>query len=311
MSGARLRGSIYVVGSINVDTTFGVPRIPAPGETVLASRRAVASGGKGANQAVAAAALGSLVSFIGCVGADRDGAYALETLRARGVDVSNVDSRDDDPTGTAIVLVAPNGENVIVVDQGANGHVDPLRVEARLHAARPVVVLAQLETNLDAVLAAAMSSGSATFILNPAPTSMPSTALGEILAYTDVMVPNRTELAWLAGVDTPRTSSEVDDCVAALDFAGHVIVTLGGDGAVMYEAGREGRGVLIAPVTVDTIDTSGAGDAFCGALGHCLAAGDNLDSAVRRANEVAAWTTTLHGAQIPEGKTSGLLGADV
>ena len=130
----------------------GVPRIPAPGETVLASRRAVAAGGKGANQAVTAAALGSRVSFIGCVGADRDGAYALEALRARGVDVSDVDSRDDAPTGTALVLVAPNGENVIVVDQGANGHVDPLRVEARLPADRPVVVLAKLETNLDAVL---------------------------------------------------------------------------------------------------------------------------------------------------------------
>lgn len=219
MSGARLRGSICVVGSINVDTTFGVPRIPAPGETVLASRRAVAAGGKGANQAVAAAALGSLVSFIGCVGADRDGAYALEVLRARSVDVSDVESRDDAPTGTAMVLVAPNGENVIVV------------------------VLAQLETNLDAVLAAARSSGSATFILNPAPTSMPSTALGEILAYTD-MVPNRTELAWLAGTGTPRSSSEVDDCVAVLEFAGHVVVTL--HGAQIAEG--KTSGLLAAPL---------------------------------------------------------------
>ena len=311
MSERRPRGGICVVGSINVDTTFGVPHLPSPGETVLSLRRSVAAGGKGANQAVAAAALGSRVSFIGCVGADRDGDFALDALRARGVDVANIHSLGDAPTGTAMVLVAPDGENVIVVDQGANRHVDPVQVESQLAADPPAVVLAQLEINLDAVLAAARSSGPATFILNPAPTSTRSTALADILQHTDVMVPNRTELAWLAGTETPLSLADLDGCVAALDFTGHVIVTLGGEGVAVYESGLARRGVVIAPKLVETIDTSGAGDAFCGALGHCLAAGDDLRAAVLRANQVAAWSTTLHGAQLPRDRTPESLRADV
>ena len=287
-----------VVGSINVDTTFGLSHIPTPGETVLTLRKSVGAGGKGANQAVAAASLGSRVSFIGCIGDDRDGAFALKTLSARGVDVTNIRTLTDAATGTATVLVAPDGENVIVVDQGANVYLDPYAIEAHLSSHEPRVVMAQLETNFDAVLAAAKNSASATFILNPAPMPAEPSAVAELLQYTDVLVPNRTELARLAGTETPSNLADLDRCVASLDFNGRVIVTLGSEGVAVYEAGSPRRGVLVDPVRVDAIDTSGAGDAFCGALGHCLASGDYLHTAVLRANQVAAWSTTAHGAQL-------------
>lgn len=300
MSDQERPASICVVGSINFDTTFGVPHVPRPGETVLTSRKSVGAGGKGANQAVAAASLGSSVAFLACVGDDPAGIFALDVLRSHGVEVSNVRTVAEAATGTAMILVAADGENVIVVDQGANSHLDGAEVAAYLHSNSPKVVMAQLETNLDAVLAAAKST-SGTFILNPAPMTVHPSALAEVLRYTDVLVPNRTELGRLARTGTPLSIPDIDRCVAGLAFNGHVIVTLGGDGVAVYEAGRTETAVLFEPVEVETIDTSGAGDAFCGALGHELAAGQDLCTAVFRANQVAAWSTTFNGAQIAPG----------
>ncbi|HEY5528489.1 MAG TPA: ribokinase, partial [Thermoleophilia bacterium] len=278
--------SICVVGSINVDTTFGVSHVPRPGETILTLRKSVGAGGKGANQAVAAASLGSKVAFLGCIGEDPDGTFVLEALMRRGVNVTNVRTVAGSATGTAMVLVAPDGENVIVVDQGANGQLESADVVAYLHSNNPAVVMAQLETNLDAVLTAAKSTHG-TFILNPAPMTTDPSALAEILRYTDVLVPNRTELGRLARRATPVTISDVDGCVAELDFDGHVIVTLGKDGVAVYEAGTSNAVVLFGPVEVEAVDTSGAGDAFCGALGHELADGRDLRTAVSRANQIA------------------------
>lgn len=297
MSDHERSGGICVVGSINVDTTFGVPHVPRPGETVLTLRKSVRSGGKGANQAVAAASLGSRVAFLACVGEDPEGAFALEVLTSREVDVTNVRRVAEAATGTAMVLVAPDGENVIVVDQGANTHLDCAHVQAYLSSNNPAVVMAQLETNLDAVLTAAQSTHG-TFILNPAPMTADPSALAEILRFTDVLVPNRNELGRLARTATPETISDVGGCVADLHFSGHVIVTLGSEGVAVYEAGRANAALLFDPVKVETVDTSGAGDAFCGALAHELACGRDLGTAVSRANQVAAWSTTRHGAQI-------------
>ena len=306
MSQPQRPAGVCVVGSINVDTTFGVPHVPRPGETVLTLRKSVGSGGKGANQAVAAASLGSKVAFLACVGEDPEGTFVLDALMRRGVDVTNVRTVTGVATGTAMVLVAPDGENVIVVDRGANSDLDGAHVEAYLGSHSPAVVMAQLETNLDAVLAAARSTHG-TFILNPAPMTADPLALAEILRYTDVLVPNRTELGRLARTATPATMLEIDGCVAGLDFVGHVIVTLGSDGVVLYEAGTTDGAIRFDPVEVETVDTSGAGDAFCGALGHELAAGRDLRTAVSRANQVAAWSTTLHGAQITEGPYAAVI----
>ena len=169
MTGSGPGGGVCVVGSINVDTTYRVPRIPAPGETVLAQSRSRSPGGKGANQAAAAASLGGAVTIVGCTGDDADGRWAIDSLIHRGVDVAWVRTTHDARTGTAAVAVSPDGENAIVVDPGANQLLDPGLVKDVVSAGAHGVVLVQLEVNLDAVLSAAMSSGPATLVLNPAP----------------------------------------------------------------------------------------------------------------------------------------------
>lgn len=288
---------LCIIGSANVDTTLRLDHLPRPGETILAFRKSVRAGGKGANQAVAAAALGGAVTFLSCVGQDPEGVFLMQVLEARGVSVANVRVEGEVATGTATILVDHGGENVIVVDQGANAHVNAKDVEAFLGVASPTVVMSQLEIGLDAVLAAAEGS-KGIFILNPAPMTTNATDLAEILKLTDILVPNRAELGRLADTQTPVTISDVDRCVAGLDFGGQVIVTLGSDGVAVYSSGTSGIRSLIPSIKVESVDTSGAGDAFCGALGQGLAAGLDLLTAVTHANRFAAWSTTIHGAQI-------------
>jgi len=264
---------------------------------VLALTKTSGAGGKGANQAVAAAALGSSVVFVSCVGDDPEGAFLLDVLESRGVPVTNVRVVGEAATGTATILLDPVGENVIIVDQGANAHLKAQDVKTYFDTSSPAAVLSQLEIDLGAVLAAAEGSRG-TFILNPAPMSASTKDLAEILRFTDILVPNRAELGSLAKTRIPVTISDVDDCVAELDFTGQVIVTLGGDGVAVYAAGVAGPRVLVPSVHVESVDTSGAGDAFCGALGHGLAAGLDLLTAVLNANRFAAWSTTIHGAQV-------------
>lgn len=290
--------AVCVVGSINVDTTYRVSWPPAVGETVLASDRMVAPGGKGANQAAAVARLGGSVSLVGCTGEDPDAAIATESLLRWGVDLSQVRTIADVPTGTAVIVVSDDGENLIVVHPGANRCLDPGLVATHLRSRAHAVVLAQLEINLDAVLSAAQHSGPATFILNPAPMPADPSLLSDILECTDVLVPNRVELGRLAGQQTPADRAALDRCVARLGFVGPVLVTLGSAGVAVYERGSLDRAKIIPGVPVEAIDTSGAGDAFCGALGHYLARDDDLIWAAREANQVAAYSTTRRGAQL-------------
>jgi len=289
---------VCVVGSVNVDTTYRVPALPAPGETTLATHTFVTPGGKGANQAMAATVVGSDTVFFGCVGEDRAGQLARDSLVAARVDVSQLTSVPDAPTGTAVLLVDDEGENVIVVDPGANRRIDPTRVAAHLSATRYDVVLVQLEINLSAVAGAARSRGAATLILNPAPMTASPDALREVLECTDVLVPNRPELARLAGAPVPRDADELDRCVGRLEFPGAVVVTLGSAGVAVYERRRRARPALVDPVAVDAVDTTGAGDVFCGALAHFLARDGDVLAAARRANELAALSTTMPGARL-------------
>lgn len=289
---------VCVVGSINVDTTYRVSRLPAHGETVLALARALGPGGKGANQAAAAARVGGQVSLFGCTGEDAEAAIAMESLVKLGVDVSQVRVVANAPTGTAMLVVSDDGENVIVVHPGANQCLDPQLVGRHVSSVAYAVVLAQLEINLDAVLSAARGSGSATFILNPAPMPSDPAVLSDILKHTDVLVPNRLELGRLVREDTPVDKRSLDHCVAALDFDGPVLVTLGPAGVAVYERGPGHRSTIIEGISVDAVDTTGAGDAFCGALGHFLAIHGDVMAAARRANETAALSTTVRGAQL-------------
>lgn len=289
---------ICVVGSINVDTTYRLLSLPTPGETVLASHSFVAPGGKGANQATAAAVLGSDTVFVGCVGEDEHGRMARHSLAAAGVDVSHLVSVSEAPTGTAVLLVDDEGENVIVVDPGANHRIDPVALAAHLPAARYDVILVQLEVNLDAVVAAAGAKVTAALIVNPAPMPASRDLPDRVLARADVLVPNRSELARLARTPVPRDAAELDRCVARLDVAGAVVVTLGSAGAAVYAHGSQGHAVLVDPVRVDAVDTTGAGDAFCGALAHFFARDGDVLAAARRANVLAALSTTVRGARV-------------
>jgi ribokinase len=292
-------GRVCVVGSLNVDTTLRVTTLPGPGQTTLAASRAVSRGGKGANQAVAARRQGSEVTLVAAVGDDSEGRASLDDLRARGIDVSAVQLLPGAPTGTAVVLVADDGENLIVVDPGANAALGEDWVRERVALADPGVVVAQLEVPLTCVRAAAEAFTGRCFILNPAP--MPSTRadLDALLGQVDVLVPNRPELAQLAGADLPVTLDEVDLCARQLGFAGNLVVTLGSEGAAVYGAGGRRRLAHLPAAAVEVVDTTGAGDAFCGVLADRLARGVAVIEAVEQATRVAGLSTTGRGAQLP------------
>jgi ribokinase len=291
--------AIAVVGSLNLDLVVRVPRLPGPGETVSGDDVFRNPGGKGANQAVAAARLGRRVAMVGCVGDDEAGRELLASLEADGVDRSRVRVVDGVPTGTAFITVGEDGENQIVVSPGANTRLSPDDVAAagtRLAAA--AVTLLQLEVPLETVAAAARTAGGKV-VLNPAPVrALPSALLGEV----DVLVPNRVELARLAAGRVPATVEEAAELAGRLP-ARAVVVTLGADGALVVEHGRARH---VPAVPVRAVDTTAAGDAFCGGLADALAVGATLEDAARRAVRVAAAACLRQGAQASLPTPAGL-----
>jgi ribokinase len=292
-----MTGLVVVVGSLNQDTTLRVPSLPTPGETVLTEgERRTSPGGKGANQAAAAAVLGARVSMVGAVGGDDAGEQSLAALRDVGVDLTAVAVRDDIGTGIAVITVDADGENTIVVDPGANASLTTGEVTTAVSAAGPAVLLLQLEVPHDAVSAAARAAVDAVVVLNPAPMPADPEPVRQMLDVVDVLVPNRSELGRLAGRPEPTDSTEVADCVAALGHDGSIVVTLGADGALCFEKGA--TPVAVPGVPTATRDASGAGDVFCGCLARELAGGADLIAAVRRANALAAASTVHPGARI-------------
>lgn len=283
---------IVVVGSLNRDHVFHLERIPRPGETVLSARAGSHRGGKGANQAVAAARLGASVAMVGKVGADAEGTSYLRALVAEGIDVGGVTVDIDAPTGEALVLLADDADNAIVVVPGANAALtaaDVSRAATALEGA--AVTLLQLEIPMEAVKAAAQLAGGIV-VLNPAPAADIGT---QLLTHVDVVVPNRGELALLVGGDEAAALDEVvtqAQHLARPDLA--VVVTLGSQGALVVAGGEP---VHVAAPDVVPVDTTGAGDAFCGGMAEALARGEGLEAAVRRAVRVGALATTRVGAQ--------------
>ncbi|TDE99125.1 ribokinase [Occultella glacieicola] len=315
--------TVVVVGSVNTDLVARVPHVPRPGETLLGSDLARHGGGKGANQAVAAARAGAVpVAFVGAVGSDPDGEALRGALVADGIDTAGLVTVPG-PSGMALITVAQDGENAIVVAPGANGALSTLTdVQRRVVAAADVVV-AQLEVPVPLVLDAARTrSDHALLVLNAAPSAPltdPGTA-ADLLAVTDVLVLNEHELADVggpspagsagtagtagtagkAGTDTPEAIARVADRVPAL------IVTLGSDGAVIA-VGDDRRRVPAFPARA--VDTTGAGDTFCGVLAAALAGAgggsgerrvppiDALAQAARAASAAAALAVGRVGAQ--------------
>ena len=305
---------VVVVGSANADLVLDIDHRPAAGETVLGSDVVTTPGGKGANQAVAAGRLGFDVAFVGCIGADSQGELLRASLTGAGVDLQGLRVVDA-PTGNAIILVTPDGENSIIVSPAANRFLTPALVDEL----KPVwtgaaVLVAQLEIPLETItfmLPEAHRSGTRV-VLNAAPAAV---LPDEVLSVADPLVVNESEATFLlahAGTATPHAAVvDPGDVAKALLSLGprSVVLTLGAAGAVLVERSRDtvGRdGVCVATSqdavhipghTVTVVDTTGAGDAFVGALAAHLSDGVDLQEAVRRANDVAAIAVTRRGAQ--------------
>ncbi|WP_138444849.1 ribokinase [Sinomonas susongensis] len=287
-------GLVAVVGSINADIVLRVPTHPLPGETTVTSSVEVHPGGKGANQAVAAARLGAAVAFIGATGTDAYADLAVAGLRDAGVDLTGIVAVPG-PTGQAFVTVDDRtGENSIVVVPGANARVDRDLVQSHkglLESAAVVVLQGEIPPDAAAVAAA---SGSARLILNLAPV-IPLDK--EIIRRADPLVVNEHEgrlaLAMFREAEVTGTDGDVVEALLAEGIPS-VVITLGAAGAIFSNGGPPVR--LAAPGTT-AVDTTGAGDAFVGALSSRLATGAPLEEAVRFAVRVGSFAVTRHGAQ--------------
>ncbi|MEU5082365.1 MULTISPECIES: ribokinase [Streptomyces] len=283
---------LLVVGSANADLVIGVERRPAAGETVLGGDLAVHPGGKGANQAVAAARLQARTALLARVGDDGHGRLLLDSLRAAGVDTVGV-LVGGAPTGVALITVDPSGDNSIVVSPGANGRLRPEDVRTAtslFHASR--VVSAQLEIPLETVVEVVrnLAPGSR-FVLNPSP---PRELPTEVLAACDPLIVNEHEARVILG--DARVGDDPADWARLLLAKGprSVVVTLGARGALVCD----GSGTALVPsVKVDAVDTTGAGDAFTAALAWRLGAGAGLAEAAAYAARVGAAAVTRRGAQ--------------
>lgn len=281
---------VVVVGSANLDIVVPVPHHPVTGETVLGGDHRQVPGGKGANQAIAAARLGRSTGFVGCVGDDAPGATMTNALVGAGVDTGGLIVRADRPTGLAMIAVDASGDNSIVVSPGANADLGPDDVSGSAAVAEAKVVLLQLETPVETVLAAARAANGLV-LLNPAPA--PSAPLSaDLLAEVDVIVPNEIELAMLSGTPLDSLTSIDQIEMAARKLGGEVVVTLGEQGCLVL---TDGVATHVPAPIVDPVDTTAAGDSFCGALADALLRGGLVDAA-RWAVRVGAATTLRHGA---------------
>lgn len=287
----RVGFEIVVVGSLNYDVSVRTERLPRPGETVLGKGHYFGHGGKGANQAFAAARLGASVSMIGRVGSDANGAELRSSLADVGVDVSGVSVDDSVPTGLAAIVIDDAAENTIVVSPGANSALSPDVVESHAEIlASADLVLAQLEVPVESVLRAAQLA-TGRILLNPAPARPIPNALVETV---DVLIPNRSELAAIADAEEPESVEAVRSLAMSFDRGGSMVVTLGGDGALVVS---DEEPVHIPPYAVEPVDPTGAGDAFCAALAVALARGESLVDASTWAAAAGALATTASGAQ--------------
>ena len=280
---------VCIVGSLNVDLVVVADRLPAPGETVLGGRFAVHDGGKGANQAVAAARAGASVSMIGAIGQDEYGARLIGALRSEGVDVTGVRELSGEPTGVAIIAVGPRGENQIVVAPGANA---ALELEAadldRIRTTDVLVTNHEVATSVvHEALRTAREAG-AVAILNPAPARALSS---DVLHIGPILTPNEHELVVAIGND--ETRSALDELAART--SGPIIVTQGPAGALLVEGDRRER--FPGHPVPEVVDTTGAGDTFNGVLAAWLAAGASIEESIKAANAAAGLSVTASGAR--------------
>jgi ribokinase len=284
---------ILVVGSLNADLVVQAPHFPQPGETISGGDLQIIPGGKGANQAVAAARQGPSVAMVGCVGNDSFGSELINNLKQNNVDASYVQIDPQSATGTAVIVVDANGQNSIVLSPGGNGKVSPVDV-ANIPFSDHKLLLLQLEIPVEAVLSAtkrARESG-LRVLLNPAPAySLPD----ELIALPDYILPNETELSLLTNQPVNDVSSAEKAARSLLERgAQNVIVTLGANGALIV------TGTLVIHLDtykVDVVDTTAAGDAFIGGFASALLQNKSLEDAVHYGCACGALAATKFGAQ--------------
>jgi ribokinase len=288
---------IVVVGSSNTDMVVKGERLPRPGETVTGGEFLIAAGGKGANQAVAAARLGAEVAFVAKVGADMFGDQAVAGYRKEGIDTDFVLRDPKKPTGVALILVDRQGENLISVASGANNALSPEDVEKAAERIRAAdVVVLQLEIPMETVAFAARfaAENGVAVILDPAPAPAGPLDPG-LLKHVTYLKPNETEAERLTGIPVRDEASALQAAEKLLaNGVRNAIVTLGAKGA-LWANGR--RSCFVPGMAVEALDSTAAGDAFSGALACALARGLGLDEAVRYAGLVGALSVTRLGAQ--------------
>lgn len=278
---------VAVVGSANMDIVFAVERVPRPGETLLADRAALYPGGKGLNQTVASSRAGAATTFIGSVGRDDHGAALTAVLDADRVDRAGL-RLSDESTGQAFIVVDPAGENTIIVASGANATVTSMTDPDAAAIASASVLLMQLELPLSAVTHAARIARAAgvTVMLNAAPAaSVPD----DLLDLVDYLIVNEHEACLVAALDDLVTAS-----ARLAARVARLVVTLGSDGSALYDGGVEIARIPARRVPV--VDTTGAGDTFCGALAAALAGGSDFESAARFATAAASLSVQKAGA---------------
>ena len=285
---------IVVIGSSNTDMTVVADRLPVPGETVLGGKFAMGQGGKGANQAVAAQRLGGDVTFICKVGRDIFGENSIKEYQKDGMDTSKV-MYSDQPSGVALISVDTHAENCIVVASGANGDITVEDIEAnRKDIEEAGILLLQLEIPVDAVVRAAKIGHEAGVyvVLNPAPAcDLPE----EIYQYLSLIIPNQTEIALMTGIEA-NDEEGAAKAVEALQSKGtkDVIVTMGSKGSMVY---NNGKATFVPSRKVNAVDTTAAGDTYCGGLCVALSEGKDIIAAAEFATASSALTVQKRGAQ--------------
>jgi ribokinase len=286
---------LVVIGSVNADHVLQLETFPRPGETVVGHGYQVIPGGKGANQAVAAARLGADVSFMACVGDDDFGTRMMELFRDDGIDTAGITAMANTPTGVALIQIADSGENSIAISPEANGAFSPAILEKNMVLLQNAdMVLMQLEIPLETIEIAAREArkGGAVIVLNPAPAqALPDSLLSDLSMIT----PNETEAELLTGIRV-ENESDAHNAAKVLHDKGveTVIITLGEKGA--YLSSSEGSR-LVRGYEVQAVDTTAAGDTFNGALVAALQQGRDVDAAIEFAHAAAAISVTRIGAQ--------------
>lgn len=295
MANNRDTPRIVVVGSSNMDLVVKSPRIPAVGETILGGDFIMTPGGKGANQAVAAAKLGADVYLVAKLGEDVFGQQSLSNFNEEGVNTEYVTLSENAPSGVALITVDQAGNNVIVVAPGANNELSTGDIEnARDAIASAAVLVAQLEVPLETVEFAARLAKSCgvTFILDPAPAQKLDS---KFLSMVDILKPNETEAQILTGIEVADEDSARKAAAGLLEQGvGAVILSMGSKGYLLA-TGDETE--FVPAIVVDAVDATAAGDAFTGSLALGLARGESIEGAAHFANYVAALSVTRMGAQ--------------